>query len=296
MTDRQFTGQVNDGATGLYYYNARYYDPTLHRFIQADTIVPDPSDPQTLNRYAYTLNNPVKYTDPTGHKVDDGGGGGCGTAGEVCVDDPSDLTPASLKNNPRCQKIGMPACIAELALTTAGSFAAATLVEGTVLGGAAANGVAAAGTAIWNAEVALAEGLRQGAQAAGTFALQFIQRVVGSPSANPITADGDGGTTEAQGIVQASQAAFDAAKNVFVKPKHMPGAGGNWARFSSGVDPNAIVRQALQSPNAQFSADPKLDRFIVFTEMGQVVGDKGQTAVKAVVSWAGDLITAYPGR
>ncbi len=38
VTDRQFTGQINDGATGLYYYNACYYDPALHRFIQADTM------------------------------------------------------------------------------------------------------------------------------------------------------------------------------------------------------------------------------------------------------------------
>jgi len=72
VTDRQFTGQINDGDTGLYYYNARYYDPALHKFIQADTIVPDPNDPQTLNRFSYTNNNPVKYTDPTGHYVDQG--------------------------------------------------------------------------------------------------------------------------------------------------------------------------------------------------------------------------------
>ncbi|MGC9397236.1 MAG: RHS repeat-associated core domain-containing protein [Anaerolineae bacterium] len=52
---------------GLYFYNARYYDPALGRFIQADTIVPSPANPQSLNRYAYTLNNPLRYTDPTGH-------------------------------------------------------------------------------------------------------------------------------------------------------------------------------------------------------------------------------------
>jgi RHS repeat-associated protein len=34
-TDRQYMGQINDGDTGLYYYNARYYDPALHKFIQA---------------------------------------------------------------------------------------------------------------------------------------------------------------------------------------------------------------------------------------------------------------------
>ena len=49
------------------YYNARYYDPLVGRFISADTIVPNPTDPQQLNRYTYVTNNPVLYRDPTGH-------------------------------------------------------------------------------------------------------------------------------------------------------------------------------------------------------------------------------------
>ena len=89
--------------TGLYYYNARYYDPTIGRFISADTfvqydagfdvvsseltvnLIPTglgkiqapkgnyPSivssttlNPQTFNRYSYCYNNPLKYTDPYG--------------------------------------------------------------------------------------------------------------------------------------------------------------------------------------------------------------------------------------
>ena len=51
----------------MYFYNARYYDPTLGRFISPDTIVTSPANPQSLNRYAYVLNNPLRYTDPTGH-------------------------------------------------------------------------------------------------------------------------------------------------------------------------------------------------------------------------------------
>ena len=66
-TDYTFTGQKLDAAAGLMYYGARYYDATLGRFISADTLVPDAANPQALNRYAYTLNNPLKYTDPTGH-------------------------------------------------------------------------------------------------------------------------------------------------------------------------------------------------------------------------------------
>jgi len=63
----KFTGQEWDAETGLYYYGARYYDPRLARFISADTIVPDPRNPQSLNRYSYVLNNPLKYIDPSGH-------------------------------------------------------------------------------------------------------------------------------------------------------------------------------------------------------------------------------------
>jgi len=63
----RFTGQVFDNDTGLYYYRARYYDPELARFVQPDTVVPSLWNPQSWNRYSYVFNNPLKYTDPTGH-------------------------------------------------------------------------------------------------------------------------------------------------------------------------------------------------------------------------------------
>jgi len=76
--------------TSLLFYNARYYDPNLGRFLSADTIVPGssaltvapldsvasaswrqrsggPANPQELNRYSYVNNNPLRYTDPSGH-------------------------------------------------------------------------------------------------------------------------------------------------------------------------------------------------------------------------------------
>jgi hypothetical protein len=51
------------------YYHARYYNPVLARFLSPDTLVPDPKDPQDLNRYTYAKNNPLRYTDPTGHCI-----------------------------------------------------------------------------------------------------------------------------------------------------------------------------------------------------------------------------------
>jgi RHS repeat-associated protein len=60
-----FTGKEKD-ATGLYYYGARYYDAELGRFITRDPLNGISANPQSLNRYTYCLNNPLKYTDPTG--------------------------------------------------------------------------------------------------------------------------------------------------------------------------------------------------------------------------------------
>jgi hypothetical protein len=48
---------------------ARRYDAQLGRWISADTIIPNPNDPQTLNRYSYVRGNPLKYVDPTGHFI-----------------------------------------------------------------------------------------------------------------------------------------------------------------------------------------------------------------------------------
>jgi RHS repeat-associated protein/uncharacterized repeat protein (TIGR01451 family) len=69
-TTYRYTGQREDASVGLYYYGARYYAPALGRFYAADTLVPGAGNPQALNRYSYTLNNPLKYNDPTGHWVE----------------------------------------------------------------------------------------------------------------------------------------------------------------------------------------------------------------------------------
>ncbi|GAA5531430.1 RHS repeat-associated core domain-containing protein [Herpetosiphon gulosus] len=110
-TEFNFTGQRKDASTGLLFYNARYFDPVLARFISADSLVPTtshraltvdfheaafaatladenqrgfwfqmgsqqrqqatppwgPTDPQNLNRFSYATNNPLRFTDPSGH-------------------------------------------------------------------------------------------------------------------------------------------------------------------------------------------------------------------------------------
>jgi RHS repeat-associated protein len=66
-TDYQYTGQRTVAEIGLHFYNARWYDPSLGRFAQADMIVPSTQGVQGFDRYAYVNNSPVMYTDPTGH-------------------------------------------------------------------------------------------------------------------------------------------------------------------------------------------------------------------------------------
>jgi RHS repeat-associated protein len=66
-TDFGYTGQRDVPSTGLMYYRARFYHPALGRFVSADTIVPEPGQPQDFNRYSYVRNSPVNLVDPNGH-------------------------------------------------------------------------------------------------------------------------------------------------------------------------------------------------------------------------------------
>jgi|GEM_PF-3389545 len=65
----KYAGYFYDGETGLYYLNARFYDPETARFIQEDTYRGGINDPLSLNLYTYSHNNPISYYDPTGHSI-----------------------------------------------------------------------------------------------------------------------------------------------------------------------------------------------------------------------------------
>ena len=66
-TNRGFTGHEHFDQIGIIHMNGRIYDPSIGRFLQADPIIQDPYDTQSLNRYSYVMNNPLSYTDPTGY-------------------------------------------------------------------------------------------------------------------------------------------------------------------------------------------------------------------------------------
>jgi len=75
ILDRGYTGHEHLQAIGLIHMNGRLYDPKLHRFLQPDNNIQDPYNTQNYNRYGYVLNNPLKYTDPSGESFEFPGGG-----------------------------------------------------------------------------------------------------------------------------------------------------------------------------------------------------------------------------
>jgi len=59
-------GSVSDKETNLVYMQSRHYDPTIGRFLQADTLRMASGTTQGMNRYIYTENDPVNMSDPSG--------------------------------------------------------------------------------------------------------------------------------------------------------------------------------------------------------------------------------------
>jgi RHS repeat-associated protein len=66
-TDLGYTGQEKVSNFPIMYYNARWYDPTLGRFLQPDSMIPNQYNPVDFDLYAYVNNNPVNRVDPSGH-------------------------------------------------------------------------------------------------------------------------------------------------------------------------------------------------------------------------------------
>jgi len=71
QTDFGYTGQRNEAYMGLMDYRSRWYDGSLGRFIQPDSIVPGVGDSQGWNRYSYVRNSPIRFSDPDGHEAKD---------------------------------------------------------------------------------------------------------------------------------------------------------------------------------------------------------------------------------
>lgn len=66
INNTRFASKPEDEESGLAYFGARYYDPTLGRFMGVDPVAPNPEQAHSINRYAYANNNPYKFVDPDG--------------------------------------------------------------------------------------------------------------------------------------------------------------------------------------------------------------------------------------
>ncbi len=98
LTDKLFTGQRSD-ATGLEFYNARYYDAGLGKFTSADNVSPQSANPQAFNRYTYVINNPLRYVDLTGHKLEIDSEGGGPVEPDLSPDDQMALDAAGISTS-----------------------------------------------------------------------------------------------------------------------------------------------------------------------------------------------------
>ena len=69
LLDRGYTSHEHLSEVGLIHMNGRLYDPVLRSFIMPDNFIQQPENTQNYNRYAYVLNNPLMYTDPSGELI-----------------------------------------------------------------------------------------------------------------------------------------------------------------------------------------------------------------------------------
>lgn len=67
--NRGYTGHEHLDEVALIHMNGRIYDPLSARFLSADPVIQFPEALQSYNRYSYVLNNPLKYTDPSGNCI-----------------------------------------------------------------------------------------------------------------------------------------------------------------------------------------------------------------------------------
>jgi hypothetical protein len=127
--------------------------PYINRFVSADTIVPGYANPQNLNRYSYVTNNPLRYTDPTGHMLDDGcQSEGCSlTPFQKAIDAQKQKKHEEEAARRKCAQGKKAHCSGdpkEIALFVGTSLVGITAIETFVLGGGAAS---AAEMTFWKA-------------------------------------------------------------------------------------------------------------------------------------------------
>ena len=156
--DRGFTGHEHLDELALVHMNGRIYDPLIGRFLSGDPVIQSPEDLQNYNRYTYVLNNPLRYTDPSGNCID-------GISTGICVAMFMAGTAMIVAGNKHWQMVGM-------------------LLVGAALGGAnglVEPGMGAVGPAACTAGLSTAEAIAINGAIAGGYAAALQSG--GDPSA-----------------------------------------------------------------------------------------------------------------
>ena len=142
LYDRGFTGHEHLFDLGLINMNGRMYDPVMSSFLSPDNYIQSPENSQNFNRYAYCMNNPLKYTDPDGEWVQYVIGGILGGINGYSIGKAAGLNGWNLV----WSTVGG----AAIGAATVGIGNAVSSSCGAVLGGAAAGAAAGAGNGFIN--------------------------------------------------------------------------------------------------------------------------------------------------
>jgi hypothetical protein len=158
--------------------------------------------------------------------------------------------------------------------------------------------VIAAGTSIYNTYDVVYQDGANGCSFLSVATQENIGEALFADESAALLADGGEGIEAGSAILDASGAANEAADNIgdfSLSAKHFSGAAGNYSKFAFDVDPSSVIQEALTSENATFLPNPRLPgTFKVVTDLGQVIGTNGQTAVRVIVTNTGKIVTAFP--
>jgi RHS repeat-associated protein len=274
----KFTGHERDlgdpasTADDIDYMHARYYKPLFARFLSPDKIGGGLAAPQSWNRYSYVIGNPLRYTDPKGLL-------------------PQCDSPAN-GNTPTCWE-GIEV-VTEVAPTAADIVFSEGFTDHEVAPYSPEDSRLYLYEQAAMGETWAVETLRD-AQGIQSGSLEWLVASFLIPAAPGVRAAA--GAAD-EGLAAASNAAFKAADSVdsFVIPaKHLPGAGGRYAKFAAGTDAKAAIADALRSGEAVFLSNGGRG-FRIVANLGRQVGSRGETGVRVILGFDGKIWTAFPVR
>ena len=259
----KYTGKERDASSNLYYYESRYYHPVFGRFVSPDTIVPNPRDPQSLNRYAYARNNPLLYTDPSGHDFGIGAAIAIGVIVGAIVsgvqshwDINATLTGAVIGGVSAGVGAGVGSSVYAATLSSLGATGAG--IAGGIVGGAVAGGTSgllasAAGYHV-NIGLAIASGAAAGGIGGGAYGQwgaegAFLAAPVAGASAAAIRGSDPG----VGAFIAAASAAFSLGVQSQSSPAEMS-RGGGWSGVNLSMKDVALALDVIGK--SSLLADP----------------------------------------